>query len=138
VAAIMTDYFEARSKKGGRGMAQRSRDLIEAMRDIAEAALTSCAAGQEDFLDDPMRRVDSENPERAYRRGYQQGAHAVCEGLRAAGVLDADTLRQVDRFIGTVGLWRYGPRALKRELHRDRAPTLTLTAAAFREGRAKK
>ena len=33
----MTEYFETGSKKG-RGMAQRSLDLIEAMRDIAEAA----------------------------------------------------------------------------------------------------
>jgi hypothetical protein len=34
----MTEYFETGSKKGGRGMARRSLDLIEAMRSIAEAA----------------------------------------------------------------------------------------------------
>ena len=35
----MTEHFETSSKKGrGRGMAQRSLDLIEAMHDAAEAA----------------------------------------------------------------------------------------------------
>jgi hypothetical protein len=34
----MTEYFGTSTKKGGRGMALRSLDLIKAMRDIAEAA----------------------------------------------------------------------------------------------------
>jgi hypothetical protein len=33
-----SEHFETGSKKVGRGMAQRSLDLIEAMREIAEAA----------------------------------------------------------------------------------------------------
>ena len=34
--SVMPEYFETGSKKPGRGMAQRSLDLIEAMREIAE------------------------------------------------------------------------------------------------------
>jgi hypothetical protein len=78
----------------------------------------------------PTRRNADEHPEQAYRRGYQQGAHAVLVGLREAEALDPRVLEEIDSFIGVVGLWRYGRRALKRELIRDRAPRLTLRRRA--------
>jgi hypothetical protein len=74
----------------------------------------------------PSRRNSDEHPEQAYRRGYQQGAHAIAEAMRAAELLDERVLKTIDDYISVLGLWRFGKRALKRELARDRAPRLIL------------
>ena len=63
----MPEYFETGIEKAGRGMAQRSLDLIEAMREIAEprsrspaaASATSCsrASSSHRWRDSEMQRV---------------------------------------------------------------------------------
>ena len=64
----MTEYFETRSKKG-RGMAQRSLDLIEAMRVIAEAAqpITGRGVGYKLFAAGLIPSMARSEMQRVYR-----------------------------------------------------------------------
>jgi hypothetical protein len=74
--------------------------------------------------DPPLTRNENEHPECAYMRGYQQGAHAVLEALRAWET-DPQVIKKVERFVGTVGKWRYtNRRRLGRHLIKDAAPRL--------------
>jgi hypothetical protein len=64
----MTEYFETRSRKG-RGMAQRSLDLIEAMRDAAEAAqpITGRGIGYKLFSRGLIPSMATSDMQRVYR-----------------------------------------------------------------------
>jgi hypothetical protein len=75
-----------------------------------------------------MNRNDWEHPEQSYRRGFQQGAHAVWSALEKGGKLDKRTIIQcVDFVYYTVFHWRYAKqRRLGRHLHRDAAPSFLL------------
>jgi hypothetical protein len=55
--------------------------------------------GEFAYGDPRLTRNSDEHPEQAYRRGYQQGAHAVLRGLREANVLDERTLLQLHAFV---------------------------------------
>jgi hypothetical protein len=64
------DHFETRSKKGrGRGMAQRSLDLIEAMHAAAEAAqpITGRGVGYKLFTTGLIPSVETKEMQRVYR-----------------------------------------------------------------------
>jgi hypothetical protein len=79
-----------------------------------------------------FERNPFEHPEQAFRRGMQQGAHRVVHALEEAGVLDAYTLKRLQRYYGVelawwrFGLGRYRPYRLGRRLRRDDAPWLDL------------
>ena len=64
----MADYFETGTKKG-RGMAQRSLDLIEAMRDIAEAMqpITGRGVGYKLFTRGLISSMSRSEMARVYR-----------------------------------------------------------------------
>jgi hypothetical protein len=81
-----------------------------------------------DWRDDDDVRNANEDPERSYRRGFQQGAHAVMMPLIAAGLLDASIVKKLKKFIYLkIGYWRFdSPRRLKRHMRLDRAPKLEL------------
>ena len=77
----MTEYFGTGTKKG-RGMAQRSLDLIEAMRDIAEAAqpITGRGVGYKLFtqgLIPSMARSEMARGLSAAADGARAGHHPV-------------------------------------------------------------
>ena len=74
----MTEYFETCSKKGGRGMGQRSLALIEEMRDIAEAAqpITGRGVGYKLFtakLIPSMARSEMQRVYRLLKMAREQG-----------------------------------------------------------------
>src|SRR4030095_16634342 len=64
----MTQHFETGSKKG-RGMAQRSLDLIEAMRVIAEAAqpITGRGVGYKLFTQGLIPSMSTSDMQKVYR-----------------------------------------------------------------------
>jgi hypothetical protein len=66
--AMNNKYFETRSKKG-RGMAQRSLDLIEAMRDAAEAAqpITGRGVGYKLLITNLIPSMATSEMQRVYR-----------------------------------------------------------------------
>ena len=73
----MTEYFETGSKKG-RGMAQRSLDLIEAMHAVAEAAqpITGRGVGYKLFtagLIPSMARTEMQRVYRLLKEAREQG-----------------------------------------------------------------
>ncbi len=76
----MTEYFETGSKKG-RGMAQRSLDLIEAMRAIAKAAqpITGRGVGYKLFTAGLIPSMARTEMQRVYRllKRRASGAHPV-------------------------------------------------------------
>ena len=56
-----------------------------------------------------MRRSDQENPERAYRRGFQQGVQAVVAALE--GKIDPTIWGSLQDYVdGKVAQWRYSKR----------------------------
>jgi hypothetical protein len=65
---VTVEYFETRSKKG-RGMAQRSLDLIQAMRDAAEAAqpITGRGIGYKLFTLGLIPSMERSEMQRVYR-----------------------------------------------------------------------
>ena len=65
----MTEHFDTGSKKPGRGMAQRSLDLIEAMRDIAQAAqpITGRGVGYKLFTKGLITSMARSEMARVYR-----------------------------------------------------------------------
>ena len=76
-----SEYFETGSKKG-RGMAQASLDLIEAMRAIAEAAqpITGRGVGYKLFtqgLIPSMARSEMQRVYRLLQDGARAGHHSV-------------------------------------------------------------
>jgi hypothetical protein len=79
--------------------------------------------------DPDLERNANEHPEQAYRRGYQQGAHAVLDPLRKAKLLDHWTQRKLENFVyWKIFDWRYAKRRrLSRHICKDRAPTIDLT-----------
>ena len=75
--SIMPEYFETGSKKG-RGMAQRSLDLIEAMREIAEPLqpITGRGVGYQLFtrqLIDSMARSEMARVYRLLKEARERG-----------------------------------------------------------------
>ena len=80
----MTEYFETSSKivRRGRGMAQKSLDLIEAMYVAAEAAqpITGRGIGYKLFtqgLIPSMARADMQRVYRLLKEAREQGDHPV-------------------------------------------------------------
>jgi hypothetical protein len=74
----MTEYFETGLKKGGRGRAQKSLDLITAMHDVAEAAqpITGRGVGYKLFtagLIPSMSRNDMQRVYRLLKEAREQG-----------------------------------------------------------------
>jgi len=65
----MTEYFETSSKKVGRGMAQRSLDLIEAMHAITKAAqpITGRGVGYKLFTANLIQSMATTAMQRVYR-----------------------------------------------------------------------
>ena len=65
----MTEYFETGSKKRGRGRAQRSKDLIEAMYDAAEAAqpITGRGIGYKLFVANLIASMATGDMAKVYR-----------------------------------------------------------------------
>jgi hypothetical protein len=85
------------------------------------------AQGADEFAGNLMNRSDSENPELAYRRGYQQGADEVAKALMP--ILDKHSplwAKALDRFELAVARWRYCPRNRKRHIVRDQPPRLAI------------
>ncbi len=80
---------------------------------------------REEFsVDSSMTRNADEHPEQSYRRGFQQGAIAVFEGIE--GKLDFQTRKRLQRFIyRTLTAWRW-QRHLGRHIHKNRPPALKL------------
>ena len=64
-----SEYFETGIKKDGRGMAQRSLDLIEAMSVIAEAAqpITGRGVGYKLFTQGLIRSMSTGDMQKVYR-----------------------------------------------------------------------
>lgn len=84
------------------------------------------------FDDDWRVRNDLENPEQAYRRGYQQGAGAVYHALDEAHLLSERLRVRLHNFVyGPVKRWRFMQR-LGRHLIKDAAPKLKLSNARRR------
>jgi hypothetical protein len=93
----MTEYFETGSKKG-RGMAQRSLDLIEAMRDVAEAAqpITGRGVGYKLFTAGLIPSMAKNEMQRVYRLLKE-----ACE----RGVIEWDWIVDETRAIERVSTW---------------------------------
>src|SRR5262245_49433948 len=66
---MSAEHFETRSKKGGRGMAQRSRDLIDAMNEAAEKAqpITGRGIGYKLFTAGLIPSMEEKEMQRVYR-----------------------------------------------------------------------
>jgi hypothetical protein len=78
-----------------------------------------------EFADDGSdNRNEWEHPEKSYRRGFQQGAHAVLDPLLKLGVLNEHVQWVLKSYVYiTVANWRFSDRRrLKRHMIRDRAP----------------
>jgi hypothetical protein len=91
------DYFETGSKKG-RGMAQRSLDLIEAMREIAEAAqpITGRGIGYKLFARGLTESMSKNSMQRVYR---------LLREARERGIIDWDWIVDETRGIERVPTW---------------------------------
>jgi hypothetical protein len=77
----------------------------------------------DEFCGEPMCRSDGEHPERAYRRGYQQGAQAMVAALE--GKIDPMTWESLQDYVdGKVARGRYSKRGRKRDVLRDQPPTI--------------
>jgi hypothetical protein len=68
----VTEYFETGIKKGGRGMAQRSLDLIEAMYGMAEAAqpITGRGIGYKLFTAGLISSMTTNEMQRVYAEAF--------------------------------------------------------------------
>jgi hypothetical protein len=79
--------------------------------------------GRAEFAASPiLERNPFEDPEAAYRRGYQQGAHAVMKALPPG-----ELRQQVKNFVNKIGEWRYAKRRrFGRHVVQDRPPTLEI------------
>jgi hypothetical protein len=111
------------------------RELKKAKNDTTElyvlhemAGMDAASLHREEFAhcSDVTERNELEHPEQAYRRGYQQGAHAVANPLIKAGLLDPEIQRAVKQFVyHRIFDWRYAKqRRLGRHLNKDSAPEL--------------
>jgi hypothetical protein len=71
-------------------------------------------------------RSNTEHPEQAYRRGFQQGAHAVVEALKER--VDPNTLDALKHYVRiTLAEWRNSAkRNRKRHVTVDQPPKLNL------------
>jgi hypothetical protein len=95
--------------------------------------------GEFAYGDPRLTRNSDEHPEQAYRRGYQQGAHAVLRGLREANVFDERMLQQLREFVARICDWRYARRrTLERHVLKDRAPMLELHTNALASGKRRR
>ena len=96
-----------------------------AARDRGEFASSPRAHGSLSTGD--LERNPDEHPERAYRRGVQQGAFFVVDALEEAGMPDTPLRRELRGYVTQLGFWRYfGRRTLRRCFPRDAAPRLVL------------
>ena len=93
----MTEYFETGSKKG-RGMAQRSLDLIEAMHAIAEAAqpITGRGVGYKLFTRKLIASMARTEMQRVYR---------LLKEARERGIIPWDWIVDETRAIERVSTW---------------------------------
>jgi len=106
-------------------------DLVTLSLDASPEQLDGIGRGEIDWSDHNHRYFDRnrrEDPEQAFRRGMQQGAHRVYHAIEEAGVLDEKTLRRIAHYYGIeLFNWRYAKRRrLGRRLNRDCAPWLDL------------
>lgn len=79
-----------------------------------------------EFDSSRYERSITEHPEQAYRRGFQQGAHAVVDALKDK--VDPNTLDGLKHYVGiTLAEWRYSAkRNRKRHVSLDQPPKLNL------------
>jgi hypothetical protein len=93
----MTEHFETGSKKG-RGMAQRSLDLIEAMRAAAEAAqpITGRGIGYKLFTAGLIPSMETKEMQRVYR---------LLKGARERGYIPWEWIVDETRTIERVSTW---------------------------------
>ncbi len=93
----MPEYFETGSKKG-RGMAQRSLDLIEAMREIAEALqpITGRGIGYQLFTRKLIALDGASEMERVYR---------LLKEARERGIIPWEWIVDETRSIERVSTW---------------------------------
>jgi hypothetical protein len=94
----MTEHFETSSKKGGRGMAQRSLDLIEAMFTITEAAqpITGRGVGYKLFTAGLIASMAKSEMQRVYR---------LLKEARERGIIPWDWIVDETRALERVSTW---------------------------------
>jgi hypothetical protein len=94
----MTEYFETGIKKGGRGRAQRSLDLIKAMHDVAEAAqpITGRGIGYKLFTAGLIPSMSRNEMQRVYR---------LLKEAREEGIIPWSWIVDETREIERVSTW---------------------------------
>jgi hypothetical protein len=107
---MVSDYFETYSKKG-RGRAQRSLDLIEAMYDAAEAAqpITGRGIGYKLFTAGLTRSMSRNEMQRVYR---------LLKEAREEGIIPWEWIVDETREIEQVSTWK-DPAAFVQCVHRS-------------------
>jgi hypothetical protein len=129
-ALLNTDHRQ----QSRRSQPVKRRRKSDPSLDVSPEQLDGLGRGEyaRDDSDDPgyCSRNPHENPEQAYRRGVQQGAHRVLVALEEAHALNQMTLKKLQHFVGiTLFDFRYPyrkGRRLGRRLGRDDPPWLVL------------